>query len=268
MHLREDSSKPRQTSPGSLPILSGGFGLDPRPPLSLPPQPAHRAQGAGDGEPEKLPWPGLLWRQGKAQNVFTFSLLSSWWPSQPAVTPLRFAGPRERLHYITTTQPPRHRHSDTHTPSCTHGAHRRPVHTLLRQLGCLGVLPPPPTVTRLWENLPIPCPRASGPRAWWPDPPAGSRRGREMGPSSGHHRAGPAGVEVGIRRSTFGGRWEGRPQGGSAHRRRHRARGRPAALPGTPGTDTHPGSVHEAARSETVGPAAVARPSRVAATRH
>lgn len=49
----------------------------------------------------------LVVGQGKAQNVFTFSFLSFWWPRWLAVTPLRFLGPRECLHYITpdTTAP-------------------------------------------------------------------------------------------------------------------------------------------------------------------
>lgn len=68
----------------------------------------------------------LVAGEGKAQNVFTFSLLSFWWPGRLAVTPLRFVGPRECLHYITpdTTAPEAHMptgtRSGSHTPAHTH----------------------------------------------------------------------------------------------------------------------------------------------------
>lgn len=71
------------------------------------------------GNRKSCPVQGLLVvGQGKAQNVFTFSLLSFWQLSRLAVTPLRLAGPREGLHYITPdiTAPKTHTH--THTGTC------------------------------------------------------------------------------------------------------------------------------------------------------
>lgn len=137
MHgLRQAQEKPRYallSSPlGPDPwawIRNYGYSCDPwsqpaRPPLSLPPRPAHGASGGGNEGREELRCPGpAVVGQGKAPNVFTFSFLSFWWPSRPAVTPLRFAGPRECLHYITpdTTAPLKHTralaHAQTHTPA-------------------------------------------------------------------------------------------------------------------------------------------------------
>ena len=69
-----------------------------------------------------------LWRvRDRPSMLFTFSLLSFWWPCWPAVIPLRFVGPRECLPYITpdTTAPDTHTHTHTHT--LTHAQ----AHTLL-----------------------------------------------------------------------------------------------------------------------------------------
>lgn len=86
------------------------------------------------------------WRTGRAalcracswqarerpRMVFTFSLFSFWWPGWPAVTPLRFAGPGECLHYITphTTAPKAHTHTHWHMVRHTH------THTLSKKHTC------------------------------------------------------------------------------------------------------------------------------------
>lgn len=66
-----------------------------------------------------------LWRvRDRRSGLLTLSLLSSQWPCQPAVTPLWFVGPRERLRYITpdTTAPKTHTHAGTRadTGFCTY----------------------------------------------------------------------------------------------------------------------------------------------------
>lgn len=86
-----------------------------------------------------------LWQEReRPRMVFTFSLLSFWWPGWPTVTPLRFVGPRECLHYITplTTAPKTHTHWHTlrltffcthiHLPTHSHGDAHLLYHTLNR----------------------------------------------------------------------------------------------------------------------------------------
>lgn len=104
-----------------------------------------------------------LWQaRERPRMVFTFSLLSFWWPGRPAVTPLRFVGPRECLHYITphTTAPKTHTHTGTgsgaHTHSPTRSRRDTPAqsHTLRWQDCCLRAPSAAPTSSPPGEGLP------------------------------------------------------------------------------------------------------------------
>lgn len=118
-----------------------------------------------------------LWQaRERPRMVFTFSLLSFWWPGRPAVTPLRFVGPRECLHYITphTTAPRTHTH-----PGTGSGAHTL-THALSTRYTCS--LTPAAGKTAVSGHFLLPPPIVHSFPASWPPSPRGTEPGLLQGP--------------------------------------------------------------------------------------
>lgn len=99
----------------------------PGPALSPRPRPARSAEAQAWGAGRAALSRACLWQaRERPRMVFTFFLLSFWWPGRPAVTPLRFVGPRECLPYITphTTAPKTHTHTGTRPGARAHSPPR------------------------------------------------------------------------------------------------------------------------------------------------